>query len=100
PKRAASAFGNEAISTKVLQFMAVGVPVIVSRTAVDMHYHNEARVRFFESGNTQDLAAAMLCMRNDPESRARLAQAGRAHVARNNWSSRKNEYLTIVDSLT
>src|SRR5579885_1912657 len=32
PKRVSSEFGNEALSMKILEFMSVGVPVIVSRT--------------------------------------------------------------------
>ena len=31
PKRATSAFGNEALSTKILEFMALGVPVLRRR---------------------------------------------------------------------
>jgi len=36
PKRATSAFGNEALSTKILEFMALGVPVVASRTRTHM----------------------------------------------------------------
>ena len=49
PKRADS-FGNEAYSTKIMEFMAVGVPVVVSNTKVDRYYFDESVVRFFESG--------------------------------------------------
>ena len=48
PKRVSSGFGNEAASTKILQFMALGVPVIVSRSRVDSYYFDDSVVQFFE----------------------------------------------------
>ena len=49
PKRADS-FGNEAYSTKIMEFMAVRVPVVVSSTRIDRYYFDDSVVRFFESG--------------------------------------------------
>ena len=55
PKRNDS-FGDEAFSTKILEFMASGVPVVVSSTRVDRHYFNDKVVRFFPSGDIGRLA--------------------------------------------
>lgn len=99
PKRASSEFGNEAISTKVLHFMAVGVPVIVSRTAVDTHYHDDSRVWFVESDNVAELSQAMVTLRRDAHLRASLASAGLTYTGENNWMARKAEYLRLVDRL-
>lgn len=99
PKRASSKFGNEAASTKVQEFMAVGVPVIVSRTRIDTHYFDESMVRFFESGNEESLAEAIIDLYVHPELRRRLVENARRHIQRNNWGVRQYEYLNIVDSL-
>ena len=98
PKRAES-FGNEAASTKVLEFMALGVPVLQSRTKVDTYYHSESIVRFFQSENVDDLARCMLLLIRDAELRSRLAANAAAYAKENNWSARKHEYLELVDSL-
>lgn len=37
PKRT-SGFGGEAFSTKILEFMSLGIPVVVSDTTIDRHY--------------------------------------------------------------
>ena len=52
PKRADS-FGNEAYSTKIMEFMSLGVPMVVSNTKIDRFYFNDSVVRFFESGNAR-----------------------------------------------
>ncbi len=98
PKRADS-FGNEAYSTKIMEFMALGVPVVVSKTQIDQYYFNDSVVRFFESGNAQALADAMLAVLRDAALRRELTQNALRYSASNSWDSRKPDYLELVDSL-
>ena len=98
PKRADS-FGDEAYSTKIMEFMAVGVPVIVSSTKVDRYYFNDSVVRFFEPGNADALAREMLLLLRDVESRKRLAAQASKYAAAHCWETRKADYLALVDSL-
>jgi glycosyltransferase involved in cell wall biosynthesis len=96
PKRADS-FGNEAYSTKIMEFMSVGVPVIISETRIDRHYFDDSVVRFFESGNPDALAQQILNLLRDPDSaRSQLAN-GLAYAAENSWDSHKERYLNLVD---
>jgi glycosyltransferase involved in cell wall biosynthesis len=99
PKRASSAFGNEAMSTKIMEFMCLGVPVIVSRTKVDSYYHDDSRVKFFESENPVDLANAILILRRDPKLRQALAANASAYVLNNNWQEKKLLYLQLIEGL-
>src|SRR5262249_48626516 len=46
PKRE-SGFGNEAFSTKILEFMVLGVPVIVPTTFIDEYYFTNDVAHFF-----------------------------------------------------
>jgi glycosyltransferase involved in cell wall biosynthesis len=99
PKRAES-FGNEAVSTKVLEFMALGIPVLQSRTKVGTYYDTESRVKFFESENVDDLAKCMLLLIRDQQLRERLVANALEYVKENNWMVKKHVYLELVDSLT
>jgi glycosyltransferase involved in cell wall biosynthesis len=99
PKRKEN-FGNEAFSTKILEFMAMKVPVIVSDTRIDRYYFNDSLVRFFEGGNEDDLASCMLDLIQHPEKRRELVANASEFVAKNDWNVKKYEYLDLVQDLT
>jgi glycosyltransferase involved in cell wall biosynthesis len=92
-------FGGEAFSTKTLEFMSLGVPLIVSKTKIDAYYFNDSVVRFFEPDNEVDLADSMLMLLKDGEKRADLARKAESFVKQFMWDTRKEEYLKLVDSL-
>jgi glycosyltransferase involved in cell wall biosynthesis len=99
PKRASSAFGTEAASTKITEFMAMGVPVIVSLTKIDSYYHDRSQVEFFESENVPALAAAILGVNRDESRRAELVRNGFKYVQEHSWMIKKQEYFSLIDSL-
>jgi glycosyltransferase involved in cell wall biosynthesis len=99
PKRTSTGFGNEASSTKIMEFMALGVPVIVSRTRIDSYYHDDSMVQFVEPENENDLANAILFLRNTPARRHQLARNAFRYLLNNNWERKQFEYLSVVDTL-
>ena len=98
PKRTDS-FGNEAFSTKIMEFMAMGVPVIASRTRIDEYYFNNDLVQFFSSGDSADLAEKIMELVENRARRETLCANATHFIAANNWGVRKNEYLQLVDGL-
>lgn len=98
PKRN-DGFGNEAFSTKIFEFMAEDVPVIVSSTAIDRYYFNDSVVKFFEANNEKKLAEAMLQLINHPEERQELVRNAREFIKDYTWEKNKGIYLDLVDSL-
>ena len=93
-------FGGEAFSTKIFEFMSMGVPVIVSETKIDKFYFNDSVLKFFNPDDANDLAQCMLSLRNDKALRDRLRENAQSFVEKYNWEKRKQEYLDLVDSLT
>jgi glycosyltransferase involved in cell wall biosynthesis len=98
PKRKDN-FGNEAFSTKILEFMAMGVPVVVSDTKIDRQYFDDSIVRFFRGEDENDLAHAILDLIRHREMRQALVERATEFVARNDWAQKKHEYLNLVDEL-
>jgi glycosyltransferase involved in cell wall biosynthesis len=99
PKRK-DGFGNIAFSTKIMEFMAVGVPVLASRTRIDEYYFDRQLVEFFESGDSCDLAAKIQGLVENPERVRQLRAATADFIARNDWDVRRHEYFELVDRLT
>lgn len=92
-------FGGEAFSTKIMEFMALGVPLLVAETRIDRHYFNNELVRFFKAGDVESLAEGMLDAYRDRERGKALAANALAYVRANSWGIKKSDYLAIVQRL-
>lgn len=92
-------FGDEAFSTKILEFMAMGVPVVVSETKIDRYYFNDSLVKFFKAGDDESLAEAMLKVIQDSELRSSLVLNSSVFVENYDWQSNKIKYFAVVDEL-
>jgi len=93
-------FGNEAFSTKTLEFMAMGVPVLVGDTNIDRYYFNDSIVQFFCAGDEASLSNEMLALIRNSERRKDLVRNASEFINNNDWESNKGRYLNIVDRLT
>lgn len=97
PKRASSEFGNEALSMKILEFMSVGVPVIVSRTKTHGYYYDDSVVRYYAEDSVDELAADIVLLRRNAPLRKQLVANGLKYAESNNWDVAKSSYLHLVD---
>lgn len=92
-------FGNEAFSTKILEFLMVGTPVVVSDTRVHRLYLTDNEVRFFRAGSPEALAEGIQTLYESPGLRLRYVERGLSFMSGNNWAVKKGLYLDLVDSL-
>ena len=99
PKRADS-FGNEAYSTKIMEFMSMGIPVVISSTKIDRYYFDNTVVRFFESGIPEALANAIIEILTDHNARQSMTKCASDYAFHNSWDIHKKRYLELVDSIT
>jgi glycosyltransferase involved in cell wall biosynthesis len=98
PKRG-EGFGDEAFSTKTMEFMVLGVPVIISRTAIDQFYFNDRIATFFNPGDIEDLSRSLVKMVSDSELRKRQSEEAALFMEKNTWSVKKFLYINIIDNL-
>jgi glycosyltransferase involved in cell wall biosynthesis len=98
PKRTNSAFSNEALSTKILEFMSLGVPVIACRTRIHYYYYDDSIIQYYENDDDAQLAQQIVRLRQDPYRRAALVENAKRYVKANTWNACKHEYLELVDA--
>ena len=99
PKRATSAFGNEALSTKILEFMILGVPVVASRTRIHNYYYDDTIIHYYDDDDEAALAESILEMYRAPDATAQMVERALRYADENNWQLKKQEYLQLIDSL-
>jgi glycosyltransferase involved in cell wall biosynthesis len=93
-------FAGDAMSTKILEFMSLGIPVIASDTRVHKYYFDESVVLFFKSDDEQDLARCMLSLIENANLRQKMLLNSHQFVQGYVWDKRKEEYLGLVDRMT
>lgn len=99
PKRK-GLFGDEALSTKILEFMLLGIPVIAADTKIERYYFNDSIIKFFKAGNVKDLAESMLKMIKDENLREKIRTNAMIFVQGFSWEKRKVEYLELIKEIT
>ena len=92
-------FGGDAFSTKTLEFMISGVPIIVSKTRIDQYYYNDNIVKFFSPENVKDLARAMESLALGSQLRERIRENALNFVVENCWSKKSEIYIKIINNL-
>lgn len=100
PKLSGIPFSNEAASTKILEFMAAGVPIVASRTSVHSRYYDDSVLKYYDADNDEALAECIFAMWRDPEQRLQQVQRANSYVEKNNWEAKKADYLNLVDRIT
>src|SRR6202035_2774063 len=99
PKRAIL-FADEAFSTKIFEYMAMGIPTVASSTKVHRYYLDESLLMFFPDGDSDALARRIIALAKDPLLRARYVQNGLEFIKRNDWETQVPTYLQVLEALT
>lgn len=99
PRKVSSCFGNEATNTKIFDFMALGLPVLTTRTRAESEMFDGTELVFFESENEEDLASCMLRLMRDEKLRATLVQRAYARLSGRSWQEARKRFLQIIDSV-
>jgi glycosyltransferase involved in cell wall biosynthesis len=94
-----SVFSNEALSMKSLEYIALGIPIVISKTAAHDLYFHPSMVEFFEPENSDDLARSVLRLFKDEQKRASLVNHAFEFMNKHGWPQAKKIYCDIIDSL-
>jgi glycosyltransferase involved in cell wall biosynthesis len=92
-------FAGDAMSTKLFDFAAIGLPVIVSRTRGDSLYFDDSMVLFFEPENERQLADRIIYLYYDSDLQKNLSKNIKLLNSRLNWEIMKKKLYAIYDEL-
>ncbi len=92
-------FTDGILPTKLLEYVAMGVPVITSATPGVMAYFDDSMVRFVTPGDSQELADAILELAADEARRDSQVEAANRFNERYNWAQAAAEYVAMVSRL-
>lgn len=88
------------LSNKLVEYVSLGVPAVVARWPTFEHYFPPDTVTYYDPGDAQSLATAILSVANAPDAaRARAARATAIYQAYR-WSVQQEAYTGIYDELT
>jgi glycosyltransferase involved in cell wall biosynthesis len=87
------------LSTKLLEYAAMGVPIIATDLATFRHHFTDAALRFIPGNAPEALARAVETLSDHPEATAAMGLEGQRQATAYDWEHQKAVYLAIVDRL-
>jgi glycosyltransferase involved in cell wall biosynthesis len=92
-------FTGAILPTKLLEYAALGMPVIAARTRTIAAYFDESMVEFFPPGDAEALAACISRLYRDRQRRAELARGISSFAERLSWRDLGAQYVELVEGL-
>jgi glycosyltransferase involved in cell wall biosynthesis len=87
------------LSTKLLEYAAMGVPIIATDLATFRAHFTDAAVRYVPGGDPAALADAIRVVAADPDAAARLGAEAQRQAAAYDWVQQGRHYLEVVERL-
>lgn len=87
------------LPVKLLEYAALGIPVVASRLKTIEHYFGDRAVAFFEPGNARDLAVRLEELYRDPARGLELARNAGAALERISFEKQRQNFYSAIDSL-
>jgi len=92
-------FTDGILPTKLMEYVAMGVPAVAARTFAIQAYFDEKMVRFFAPGDVDDLARCIRELYHDRKELAALAHNADRFNQKHNWRVQSAQYVDVVEHL-
>lgn len=92
-------FSDGLLPTKLMEYAAVGLPAIASRTTAIQAYFGDTMTELFEPNSVEDLVRCIRTLYHDQARRQALAEGCQRFNERYSWSRIGAEYVALVERL-
>ena len=92
-------YSGETLSVKAMEYLAMGIPLIVSRTKAAEMYFDDTMVQFFRPDDADDLARQIIELCRSVEKRKSQVVQAERFLEIHSWDRYKEKYYSIVDGL-
>jgi glycosyltransferase involved in cell wall biosynthesis len=89
-------FTDGLLPTKLLEYVAVGTPVVAARTSGIRAEFDDASVAFFAPGDASSLADCLRSLHRDRARLNQLSEAAAGFSARHRWTAEADAYCELV----
>ncbi len=99
PKKS-GVYSGETLSVKAMEYLALGIPLVVSGTPVAKAYFDDSMVLFFDPDDETKLAGQVIRLYETPMLGRRLARNARRFFEEHHWGRYRKTYFDMLDKLT
>lgn len=92
-------FTRYMLPLKLLEYVALGLPVISSSTSTIRSYFSAEMLAFTAAGDPENLAARIVELYTEPAKRASLVAEASKFTDTHHWATEKQGYYQIIDRL-
>lgn len=87
------------LPVKMLEYVALNIPVVVPRLKAIQYYFSDEMVSYFEPGDSDSMASSILDLYQNRAKRERQAQLARRFLDQFGWEIHQKDFLDLYSSL-
>jgi glycosyltransferase involved in cell wall biosynthesis len=87
------------LPNKLMEYVAMGVPLLLSRWPTFLYYFPEDSASYFDAGNADELARALIAIHHDPVAARERAKRALARYQHYRWNVQRETYLGVYATL-
>ena len=93
-------FTGDLLPTKMMEYVALDVPIIASRTRVISHYFNDEMVQFFEPGSPESMARSIVDLYHHRDRLKEKVENSKKFNEIYSWKSVSKKYVGLIEFLS